>query len=256
MKRALATLEPPALAAHATDAAIPWRPNLAAGAAPAPFDLELVAGTEAARGAGRPAQPDLADFCARVAIVVLFSLMAYRIGADFLATGRLTGLLLLASETLVVVLTLFRRSPSMIDRSIRARVLTTISMIGPPLVRPSDVAALAPEFVTVLLSAAGLLVVIGGKMSLGRSFGLMPANRGVVSTGLYRLVRHPIYMGYLITHVAYVAANPSRWNIILLIMSDLALLARAVCEEQTLARDPRYREYQTKVRWRVVPGLF
>jgi protein-S-isoprenylcysteine O-methyltransferase Ste14 len=37
----------------------------------------------------------------------------------------------------------------------------------------------------------------------------MPANRGVVSTGLYRLVRHPIYMGYLITHAAFVAANPT-----------------------------------------------
>ena len=35
--------------------------------------------------------------------------MAIRIGSDFLATGRLTGLLLLASETLVVVLTVLRR---------------------------------------------------------------------------------------------------------------------------------------------------
>ena len=43
------------------------------------------------------------------------------------------------------------------------------------------------------------LLVEDGKLSLGRSFGLMPANRGVVSTGMYRLVRHPIYLGYLVT---------------------------------------------------------
>jgi hypothetical protein len=33
-------------------------------------------------------------------------------------------------------------------------------------------------------------------------------------------------------------------------------MLRAVCEEQTLARDVRYREYQQVVRWRVCPGLF
>ena len=71
----------------------------------------------------------------------------------------------------------------------------------------------APELATVLLSAVGLSVVIAGKVSLGRSFGLMPANRGIVSTGLYRLVRHPIYMGYLITHSGFVAREPDAWNL-------------------------------------------
>jgi protein-S-isoprenylcysteine O-methyltransferase Ste14 len=102
----------------------------------------------------------------------------------------------------------------------------------------------------------GLLVVIGGKISLGRSFGLIPANRGIVSSGLYRLVRHPIYLGYLITHIAFVVANPTLWNVALLLTADVALFARAVCEERTLAHDEAYRAYQTRVRWRVVPGLF
>jgi protein-S-isoprenylcysteine O-methyltransferase Ste14 len=183
-------------------------------------------------------------------------MMAVGIGTDFVATGRLTGLLLLASEVLVVVFTVFRRIPTNVDRSIRARVLTTISMMGPPLVRPAAIAALAPELVTVALSAVGLLVVIGGKMSLGRSFGLMPANRGIVSTGLYRIVRHPIYMGYLVTHIGFVFANPTFWNAITLLVADLSLLMRAKCEERTLAQDPAYRAYQARVRWRVIPGVF
>ena len=74
---------------------------------------------------------------ARILVIALFSFMAVRIGADFLATGRLTGLLLLASEALVVMLTVFRRAPAAVDRSMRARVLTTLSLLGPPLVRPS-----------------------------------------------------------------------------------------------------------------------
>jgi protein-S-isoprenylcysteine O-methyltransferase Ste14 len=199
---------------------------------------------------------DMADLGARVVVIVLFTLMAIRIGSDFLATGRLTGLLLLASETLVVVLTVLRRSTVQVDRSYRARLLTAFSIMGPVLVRPSTVTALAPELATVLLSAIGLSVVIAGKLSLGRSFGLMPANRGVVSSGLYRLVRHPIYMGYLITHSGFVAANPTLWNIVLLVVADIALMWRAVCEEQTLSLDAAYRDYQQVVRWRVVPGVF
>ena len=155
----------------------------------------------------------------------------------FWQTGRLTGLLLLGSEALVVVLTIFRRAPAIVDRSVRARVLTTLSLLGPLLLRPAAVVPIAPEVLTVALSALGFLVVIAGKISLGRSFGLIPANRGIVSTGLYRLVRHPIYLGYLITHVAFIAANPTVWNIALLVTADIALLARAVCEERTLARD-------------------
>lgn len=198
----------------------------------------------------------LTDLGSRAVVIVLFSLMAMRFGADFLSTGRLTGLLLLVSEVLVVCLTVLRRSAAAVDRSMRARLLTALSMLGPPLLMPGHLAALAPEAVTVSISAAGLAVVIAGKLTLGRSFGLMPANRGVVSAGVYRIVRHPIYMGYLLTHAAFLAANPSAWNIAALFGADAALLARAVCEEQTLAKDPRYRAYQEQVRWRVCPGVF
>jgi protein-S-isoprenylcysteine O-methyltransferase Ste14 len=198
----------------------------------------------------------VADLAARAAIVVLFSMMAWRFGADFLATGRVTGLFLLLSEILVVVLTVARRSAVTIDRSMAARALTAASMAGPPLLAPAAVAALATESVTVALSCVGLAIVIAGKVALGRSFALLPANRGIVSTGMYRLVRHPIYLGYLVAHVAYLLANPSLWNIAALILADAALLVRAVREERTLALDPAYREYQEKVRWRIAPGVF
>jgi protein-S-isoprenylcysteine O-methyltransferase Ste14 len=198
----------------------------------------------------------LADLLARATIIVLFSMMCVRFATDFLETGRITGLFLLLSEAIVVALTLVRRSARALDRSVKARLLTVVSVLGPPLLAPAAVAPLAPEVATVAVSCAGLAIVIAGKVTLGRSFALLPANRGIVSTGLYHVVRHPIYMGYLITHAAFLAASPSMWNIVALVVADAALLARAVCEEQTLAKDPAYQEYQTRVRWRVAPGLF
>jgi protein-S-isoprenylcysteine O-methyltransferase Ste14 len=167
-----------------------------------------------------------------------------------------TGLLLVASEVLVAILMVVRRSASVVDRSWRARLLTLASLLGPPLVRPAAGAALAPDGVTALVSAVGLLIALGGKLSLGRSFGLVPANRGIVCEGLYRRVRHPIYLGYLITHAGFLVAHATPWNWSLLLLADAALVLRACCEERTLCGDPAYRRYAAHVKWRLVPGVF
>jgi protein-S-isoprenylcysteine O-methyltransferase Ste14 len=112
------------------------------------------------------------------------------------------------------------------------------------------------RFLTALLSTAGLLVVIAGKLTLGRSFGIVPANRGVVIAGPYTLVRHPIYAGYLISHVAFWLAYPTAWNIAVLVVTDAALVLRALCEERVLAADQTYQTYCRRVAWHLVPGLF
>ena len=54
----------------------------------------------------------------------------------------------------------------------------------------------------------------------------------------------------------FLLANPTIWNIAMVVGADLALMRRAVCEEQTLAKDDAYRAYQQGVRWRVLPGVF
>ena len=198
---------------------------------------------------------DYTELASKACILVLFSAMAAAIAQDFARTGHATGLLLLVSEALVVALTLVRRHAAIVDRSWRARLLTIFATFGPPLVRPAGV-AVAPESLTLAVSAIGLIVVVLGKLSLGRSFGLTPANRGIVCRGMYRVVRHPIYLGYLITHLGFVFANPTPWNLAVLVVADVALMLRAVCEEKTLALDEQYRAYMDRVRWRIIPGVF
>ena len=212
----------------------------------------------ASRTAAPPAAParDLGDMAAKILIVTLFASMAMRLAQDSARTGHATGMLLVASEALVVVLTMLRRPAGLVDRTLTARLLTAFSTFGPPLVRPMSAAAIAPESITVPIAAIGLIIVVLGKMSLGRSFGLVPANRGVVSTGMYRFMRHPIYLGYLVTHVGFVLANPAPWNLVVLFAADFALMLRAVREEQTLGQDEAYSSYMQRVRWRVVPGVF
>ena len=196
------------------------------------------------------------DLLARATIVSLFTLLSVNIVANFMRTGQVTGLILLASESLVVVLTIARRRARVVDRSVVAAVMTTVSLIGPPLVRASDAAPLAADAATAILSALGLGVVVIGKIALGRSFGLVPANRGVVVRGPYTLVRHPIYTGYLITHIAFLMAQPTRWNACVFLLADTALVLRALMEERVLSGDLEYQQYCRRVGWHLVPGVF
>jgi protein-S-isoprenylcysteine O-methyltransferase Ste14 len=143
-----------------------------------------------------------------------------------------------------------------VDRSAAAGVVTIVSLAGPPLLRAAHLPSVVPDAVTACISAIGLILVISGKITLGRSFGLVPANRGVVVSGPYSLVRHPIYTGYLIAHVAFLLANPTPLNAIIIGLSDSALIIRALMEERVLVRDVMYQAYCRRVGWHLVPGLF
>ena len=196
------------------------------------------------------------ELLARATVSVLFTLLTINILQDFLRTGRVTGLLLLVSEALVIVLTVIRRPAHIVDRSVRAAVVTAISVVGPPLLLPSDAGGLVPDVVTAAASALGLAFVVLGKLTLGRSFGLVPANRGVVIRGPYALVRHPIYSGYLITHFSFLVAHPSWWNAVVIGIADTALILRALIEERVLNGDAEYQAYCRRVEWHLVPGVF
>ena len=201
-------------------------------------------------------RPVVTDLLSRAMIVVLFTMLSINLLGDFLRTGHVTGLLLLAGESLVVVLTVVRRKAMYVDRSVAAGVLTLLSVAGPPMLRASDVNSMVPDVVTAMVSAIGLGLVVVGKMALGRSFGLVPANRGVVVRGPYTFVRHPIYTGYLITHVAFFIADPIPWNAVVILIADTALILRALMEERVLSNDVEYQGYCRRVGWHLVPGVF
>ena len=196
------------------------------------------------------------DLMSRALIVMLFTMLSINLMADFLKTGHVTGLLLLVGEALVVILTVVRRRAVQVDRSIAAGILTMLSVAGPPMLRASDVPSLVPDVATAMISAVGLGLVVIGKMALGRSFGLVPANRGIVVRGPYTVVRHPIYTGYLITHIGFFMADPTGWNAAVILIADTALILRALMEEKVLSADAEYQNYCRRVGWHLVPGVF
>jgi protein-S-isoprenylcysteine O-methyltransferase Ste14 len=196
------------------------------------------------------------DLLARAAVALLFVFFSVNLLQDFTRTRRVTGLLLIVSEAMVVVLTIFRRRTNIVDRSVAAMAVTALSLLGPYFLRPSNGPALLPDVMTALISTVGLCIIIAGKLTLGRSFGIAPANRGIVESGPYLLVRHPIYTGYLVTHLAFLAAHPRPMNLAVIAVADSGLVIRALLEERVLGLDARYRSYCQRVGWHLVPRVF
>lgn len=79
----------------------------------------------------------------------------------------------------------------------------------------------------------------------------------VVTTGLYGVVRHPMYLGALIMTVGTPPALGSLWGWLGLVASVPVFVAR-ILDEEALLRDglAGYREYANEVRWRVLPGVW
>src|SRR2546428_8766193 len=69
------------------------------------------------------------------------------------------------------------------------------------------------------LQMIGLLTAVLATGALGRSLGLVAANRGIKRAGLYRVVRHPIYVGYVLCDLGYPASFPSTRNLVLVALS-------------------------------------
>jgi len=90
-------------------------------------------------------------------------------------------------------------------------------------------------------------------ISLGRSFGIVPADRGLVQHGPYRYVRHPIYAFEALFFIGYFIAVPTWRSGIIIAVCWAFQLLRILREEHILEGYERYRQ---RVRWRLVPGLW
>lgn len=112
-----------------------------------------------------------------------------------------------------------------------------------------------PEGGFVLVAiAAGLSVV--SLLSLGRSFGIRPALRRLVTSGPYGVVRHPMYLSYLVSDIGY---NLQEWNIgsVLLVLAGWTSLAyRIHAEERVLSRDAGWSAYAASVPYRLIPRVW
>lgn len=197
----------------------------------------------------------LLSVLARAIPASYFAIACFAFWNSFLRTGKWTSLFWMVSEGVIVVLLVFRRPSIHISRSPWDWFAGIAGSFLVLLVRPTG-EAWAPDAAGFALQLFGTGFQLYGKLVLGRSFGIVAANRGVVSSGPYRLVRHPIYLGYLVTHAGFLLSNMSVRNAAIYGVAYFFQIARIYAEERILSEDDRYREYLRCVRYRLIPGVF
>lgn len=83
------------------------------------------------------------------------------------------------------------------------------------------------------------------------------ADTQLVTTGVYGIVRHPIYLSEVFWFLGWSILFRSSWGLGLTLVFWLALLVHALSEEAALERElgDEYRRYASRVRGRFLPGL-
>jgi len=192
-----------------------------------------------------------------VSAVTVLGVFAYLIYLQWrLNPGRITLILLLVSSILTVGFSAFAKLPQRRDWHPVAMCFSIGGSFYCFAYQLSASTQLIPEWAGGSWQIAGIVLQLFAKLSLGRSFGLLPANRGVVSTGAYRFVRHPIYAGYLLSEIGFLLTNFSTRNLITIGVWMLLQIGRISLEEHLLSEDEHYRAYKSQVRYRLIPGVF
>jgi len=166
--------------------------------------------------------------------------------------------LILAFYVLIVVLLLVR-SPARrtkVDRA--AHLAAYLGTFAPFLLVFQGVTA-RPSTELALVSIGLMVVGIGFSVYsvtyLGRSFGATPNARALVTSGPYRLVRHPLYLGEGVALAGLVLGRLSAFSVAVFVLTMAVQFYRMVQEEKVLAASfPEYTAYMAG-RKRLIPGV-
>ncbi len=192
---------------------------------------------------------DLLLFCVTSAELVILFLLT--------PTFTITDWIYVLQHFIVLGIAVTRPQPKVRDYSIASSVAVGIAYAYPYAQviylrwSPGHLAWPAAGLVLVTL-AAGLSLV--SLLAMGKLFGVRPAL--LVTSGPYRLVRHPIYLSYVIADIGY---NLQEWNpvtLLLVLVGWMSLLYRIYAEERLLSQHAEWPAYVASVRCRLVPGIW
>lgn len=167
-------------------------------------------------------------------------------------------LLLVCFYALLVYFYIIRSAARSTTRSFAAKtaavVATFLPFAMPALGWPSENPGLMLFSNMVILF--GIALALYSIRTLGGSFSIIPQARKLVQTGPYKIVRHPVYLGELISLLGVVLARPSTGALVIYCLLTALLIYRAVQEEKILAGAfPEYKTYSLR-RARFIPGIF
>ena len=182
------------------------------------------------------------------------------------------------ASSLAITLYLMTKDPKLLERRVHAgpmaeketsqKIIQTITAIGfcavlvvsaldhrlvrtpvPPSVSLAGDALVALAFLTIFF--------VYKENTFASATIELAAGQKVISTGLYKLVRHPMYMGACLLFVGMPLSLGSLWGLFVIAVMLPALIWRLLNEENFLVKNlPGYAQYQNTVRHRLVPFVW
>jgi protein-S-isoprenylcysteine O-methyltransferase Ste14 len=190
---------------------------------------------------------------ANVVVVVFLGLMAYACYRKYQNSGSINWLGLLIVNSIMVAMYVVKRDANSISQSPLLWLLAFAGTCASLLLRPT--APSMPFSTGDVIQMVGIVSIVASMLSLRRSFGIVPAHRGIRTGGLYSFVRHPLYASELLWMLGFAIANPSGWNIALWFCECALQFTRACSEERFLSEDPSYLQYRSRVKYRLIPRV-
>jgi len=132
-----------------------------------------------------------------------------------------------------------------------AAFLSGAAFVGQP-ATATGITQTVSEIVVLIATVVGFLALL----SLGRSFGILIAFREVKATGLYAIVRHPMYGTDILLRTGFVISHFTPFTVAVFMASTTCYVYRALLEERFLSQQPEYQAYMQKVRYRFIPWVF
>ena len=161
----------------------------------------------------------------------------------------------LSGAAIMAVMSFARFAPRSATVNLRTLAASGAMLILPCFMRPIDRSTGALATVGLIFELFGVLLTQVSRVYMGRSFGILPANRGIVSKGPFRWVRHPIYFGWLVLSIGYAMSYANPRNMVLIVVTLPFMVWRIDQEETHLSADTAYRGYLDHVRYRLLPGV-
>jgi protein-S-isoprenylcysteine O-methyltransferase Ste14 len=159
---------------------------------------------------------------------------------------------------LIAIMVIVRIPPSAKARGLEPRISAlagTFLMYGVALF-PRHALSPAAEVVATLFMMIGSIGAIVALWQLGRSFSVMAESRKLVTTGPYRLVRHPLYVAEEIAMIGLFMQFASVWTALLFAAQIAFQLRRMHNEEIVLSTAfPEYDAYRLSTA-RLIPGIY
>ncbi|HEY4793111.1 MAG TPA: isoprenylcysteine carboxylmethyltransferase family protein [Mycobacterium sp.] len=119
---------------------------------------------------------------------------------------------------------------------------------------PAPMSVIGDVLVAIGLGLAMLVII---QNSYAAANVRVEAGQQLVSTGLYGLVRHPMYTGNVVLMLGIPLALGSYWGFLLLIPGMLVLVLRIRDEEKLLTHElSGYRDYTQRVHYRLLPYVW